>query len=83
MKGNRKKQCTTCSGSGSQTGKTYKCEECKGKGIKIIIRQLGPGMIQQMRAQCNICNGKKYSINKNDLCNKCDGAKILNEKLSG
>tara|TARA_Y100000816_G_scaffold244551_1_gene192204 strand:- start:1272 stop:2432 length:1161 start_codon:yes stop_codon:yes gene_type:complete len=34
----------------------YKCHACKGAGVVIQIRQLGPGMIQQVQTQCPGCN---------------------------
>jgi hypothetical protein len=53
----RNKLCTGCDGKGS-LGDTLRCRGCKGQGVKIVIRQLGPGMIQQMQAQCGDCKGE-------------------------
>lgn len=34
------------------------CTACKGRGIKVSIRQIGPGMVQQMQSSCNECGGE-------------------------
>lgn len=45
--------------SGSKTkGATAKCATCEGRGVRFIVKQLGPGMIQQMQAVCSDCGGK-------------------------
>lgn len=33
------------------------CTACKGQGTKMEIRQVGPGMVTQMKKQCDECNG--------------------------
>ena len=67
--------CSSCRGKGSDSGKTYSCDTCNGSGVRNIIRQLGPGMIQQMQTTCNICNGKGESIHSKDICKTCNGTK--------
>jgi len=50
----------------TQNKNGYKtCVDCEGKGIKNILRQLGPGMIQQMQAKCEKCQAKGFIIRKN------------------
>lgn len=39
-------------------GEVRKCESCDGQGLKMEIRQIGPGMIQQIQKQCSACNGQ-------------------------
>jgi len=39
-----------------------KCSECKGQGVKVVIRQLGIGMMQQQMGQCSRCSGVGSSI---------------------
>lgn len=39
-------------------GQPVKCSECDGRGLRIQIRQLGPGMIQQMQSTCQRCSGQ-------------------------
>lgn len=43
---------------GGKTGAVQKCVACRGRGMRIIIRQLGPGMVQQMQSVCTDCNGE-------------------------
>jgi len=40
-----------------------------------ITRQIGPGMIQQMAARCDSCNGEGELINEKDKCKKCNAKK--------
>jgi len=44
--------------------------------VKIMIRQMGPGMIQQMQTVCPDCNGKGEVIDPKDRCKKCRGKKL-------
>lgn len=39
-------------------GEVRTCSECNGQGAKMEIRQIGPGMIQQMQRTCPVCNGQ-------------------------
>jgi DnaJ family protein A protein 2 len=57
----RKVQCSTCSGSGSRSGKRYECNTCHGSGVQVHIRPIGPGMVQQIQARCSECNGSGSS----------------------
>lgn len=52
-----------------QTPDTSKtCDPCKGVGFITQVRQIGPGMVQQIRNPCDMCNGigKIYQS-----CDKC------------
>lgn len=49
-------------------------------GVKIVIRQVGPGMIQQMQSACNECSGTGTVIPDKDRCKKCHGDKVSKEK---
>ncbi|CAN0863256.1 DnaJ protein homolog [Linum grandiflorum] len=66
--------CSKCSG---------KCAGCQGSGMKVSIRQLGPGMIQQMQHPCKECKGTGESISDMDRCSQCKGAKVVPEKKKG
>ena len=35
-----------------------RCNVCNGRGIKVTLRQLGPGMVQQMQTVCPECRGE-------------------------
>lgn len=43
------------------------------KGMKVTLRQLGPGMIQQLQTQCPVCYGEGQVIDKKDQCKACQG----------
>jgi DnaJ family protein A protein 2 len=80
MKITRNIICKTCSGSGSKDGKPpSKCTECEGNGIKVMLRQLGPGMFQQVRTQCPECDGKGEVVLEGKRCPDCNGKKTSKE----
>jgi len=70
--------CQVCTGKGGKG--VQACKDCKGHGIKIVIRQLGPGMIQQMQQACPACQGQGQVIAEKDRCKKCKGACTVKEK---
>lgn len=73
--------CDACKGKGSQKeGAVKSCDSCHGQGVKVVIRQLGPGMIQQMQVVCPDCKGEGEIIRDKDRCNKCQGEKTVQEK---
>lgn len=72
--------CSKCKGSGSLSGSSAKCLGCQGAGMKVSIRQLGPGMIQQMQHVCPDCKGSGETINEKDKCTQCKGQKVVQEK---
>ncbi|NP_001311740.1 dnaJ protein homolog [Nicotiana tabacum] len=72
--------CSKCSGKGSKSGASMKCSGCKGSGMKVSIRQLGPSMIQQMQHACNECKGTGETIDDKDRCPRCKGEKVVQEK---
>jgi DnaJ family protein A protein 2 len=74
MKLNKLERCATCSGSGCKDGKQRtKCAGCNGQGVKIIRRQIGPGMVQQMQARCPDCGGEGVMVKEEDKCRPCRG----------
>ena len=75
----RKNICSDCSGKGSKSGRTYKCDVCRGTGVQTIVRQMGP-MIQQMQRQCDACQGKGNTLNKDDMCIVCCGQKVVDSQ---
>jgi len=73
--------CQTCTGNGTKSGVTGgKCKTCDGRGVRVIIKQIGPGMIQQMQTVCNECGGKGETIKEEDKCKDCKGKKVTKEK---
>eukprot|EP01114_Cavostelium_apophysatum_P012483 TRINITY_DN27_c1_g1_i2.p1 TRINITY_DN27_c1_g1~~TRINITY_DN27_c1_g1_i2.p1 ORF type:complete len:261 (+),score=53.63 TRINITY_DN27_c1_g1_i2:129-911(+) len=72
--------CSKCSGSGAKPGvEVGKCKSCEGRGVKIIIKQMGP-MIQQMQSVCNDCGGKGETVKEADKCTECKGKKVIKDK---
>ena len=71
--------CRACSGQGGKSGAVQKCSACRGRGVRIMIRQLAPGMVQQMQSVCSDCNGEGEVINEKDRCKKCEGKKVIKE----
>lgn len=46
------------------------CQECEGKGMQNILRQVGPGMVQQIQVQCKQCDGKGFKLKNNFIFKK-------------
>lgn len=72
----RNQTCDLCNGLGTKNGKEpIVCNECNGKGIKSVTRQMGP-MLTTQSFKCNACNGKGTTISKIDACQTCNGQKL-------
>ena len=71
--------CGARSGQGGKSGAVQKCSACPGRDLRIMIRQLAPGMVQQMQSVCSDCNGEGEVINEKDRCKKCEGKKVIKE----
>jgi len=70
--------CQKCEGKGGK-GVTV-CKDCKGNGVRVVIRQIGPGMMQQMRSNCHTCRGSGQVIAEKDRCTSCRGHKTVKEQ---
>ncbi len=68
----QKHSCSKCDGEGTKSGKTSKCDGCKGQGVKVQMIRMGP-MIQQSMAECHQCKGKGKVIADEDKCETCTG----------
>lgn len=71
--------CTKCDGKGGKAGAVKQCAGCQGRGVKVMLRQLGP-MLQQIQQPCSDCDGKGEVINPKDRCKTCNGKKTTNER---
>jgi len=68
--------CPKCKGSGSnKPGGSAVCQGCRGQGAKMMMRQVGPGMIQQMQVPCDACGGRGSNISEADKCTGCRGTR--------
>ena len=45
-------------------GKPEMCRDCNGKGVIVRLRQIGPGMVQQLQQQCPTCQASGFSMKK-------------------
>jgi DnaJ-class molecular chaperone len=43
---------------GGRDGAKQQCTTCRGHGIQIITRQIGPNMMQRMQQVCKDCSGE-------------------------
>jgi len=51
--------CKTCDGvGGTDASAVQTCTACKGRGMRTIMRQMGPGMYSQSTGPCDECNGQ-------------------------
>jgi len=70
--------CTPCNGKGGSNSST--CSKCSGRGVRVIVQRLGPGMISQSQATCDGCRGAGTIILPKDVCQSCQGEKTVKEK---
>ena len=54
---NAKNNCC-CSSIGGKPGSRMRCHVCNGRGVKVTMRQIAPGMVQQMQSVCPECRGE-------------------------
>lgn len=71
--------CPKCSGLGGKEGAVKKCPGCDGRGMKKMMRQMGP-MIQHFQTVCNDCQGEGELIKDKDRCKHCGGKKTVIER---
>ncbi|ESN90299.1 hypothetical protein HELRODRAFT_185206 [Helobdella robusta] len=76
---NKQVLCSKCDGLGGKPGATQACRGCNGRGMKITMRQLAPGMVQQMQTVCPDCHGEGEVIHEKDKCKACQGRKVIKE----
>jgi DnaJ-class molecular chaperone len=75
------KCCDTCAGTGSKNKIKSKCDSCNGSGMKTVVRQIGPGFIQQQTFPCGVCNQSGYKADKGNECGICLGKGTVKEKF--
>lgn len=54
---------------------------CHGSGVQVMMRPLGPGMMQQIQQPCSHCNQTGYSVPPRDMCSSC-GSKVRSLLMS-
>ncbi|KAL1890815.1 Type I HSP40 co-chaperone [Ceratocystis pirilliformis] len=68
--------CPKCTGIGGKAGSVKRCAGCEGRGMKIMMRQMGP-MVQRFQAVCTDCNGEGEIVLDKDRCKQCSGKKTV------
>lgn len=69
--------CKPCNGKGGSPGFEESCGTCGGRGYRNMLRQIGPGMMQQVQMPCDSCSGKGKKVNKSLMCKSCRGEKVV------
>ncbi len=69
--------CKGCNGRGGSV--VQSCEPCQGNGVRVVLRQIGPGMVAQSQVQCSACNGQGQVIPRNAVCGDCKGKKVVKD----
>lgn len=75
----RSMPCQACKATGTKSGKKYECQKCRGSGVEVQIRPLGPGMVQQIQTRCSTCSGTGYATPTHDKCSTCSGKCLIPE----
>lgn len=76
----KKSFCQACKGQGGiKPDSIQNCNDCHGRGMKIIVRQMG-GMIQQIQQVCPNCKGQGEIVKEDERCKTCQGNKVVPEK---
>lgn len=77
----RDRLCDACNAEGVKPGAQREhCSDCNGRGVRIVMQQVFPGMVQRGQAPCPTCDGQGQRVRPSDLCNKCQGKKVAKEK---
>jgi len=76
MKFHQQRECALCSATGCL--KSESCGACRGQGMRMMMRQIGPGMVQQSMVPCSDCNGEGKRILQS--CHECSGKKYKTQE---
>lgn len=76
----RNKPCLDCEGRGGKVGAEKSCSDCSGRGVRVSLRQIGPGMVQQMQSACGNCKGTGKIMDEKDKCKACKGNKVYKDR---
>lgn len=77
---NRDKLCEECDGRGGKVGAEKSCSDCNGRGVRVQLRQIGPGMVQQIQSACPSCKGQGKILDERDKCKSCKGKKVFKDR---
>lgn len=77
----RNRVCSACKGCGASKPEAVRsCTSCDGSGVRIMLNQIGPGMVQQVQARCPSCQGAGETISEKYKCTACGGNKVSKER---
>ncbi|KAK4534845.1 hypothetical protein CDCA_CDCA03G0870 [Cyanidium caldarium] len=80
----RKRVCATCNGSGASrdapASASFACRTCHGNGVEVRLRQLAPGMVQQIQSVCSECEGSGRSVPRKYQCTTCRGKRVVEDR---
>ncbi|KAG9235894.1 putative DnaJ protein like protein xdj1 [Amylocarpus encephaloides] len=73
--------CSHCKGTGGkEKAKPQTCDRCKGNGVTVALRQVGPGVVTQSETICDACSGAGKIFKDKEKCKKCKGKRTTSEK---
>jgi len=71
----RQHLCHHCRGTGADDPNDIKqCTACGGTGMRVRTIQRGPGFVQHIQSQCDVCGGKGKVVSS--TCHHCHGSKV-------
>lgn len=73
LKFNQSRKCGSCAGTGAD--KSEACGPCGGRGLRMMTRMIGPGMMAQSTGPCDVCSGEGRRVMKQ--CGSCHGKRFL------
>jgi DnaJ homolog subfamily A member 2 len=77
----RNRVCQPCKGLGATRPEYVKpCSTCNGSGVRVMLNQIGPGMVQQVQTRCQSCQGLGETIPDRHKCPTCGGSKVSKER---
>lgn len=50
------------------------------QGVEVRLRQLAPGMVQQLQMPCSMCQGTGVYVPKGERCAECNGQRVMPER---
>lgn len=78
---NRLSLCKKCLGRGAVNIKRQICKECKGVGMRTVIKNEGLKTQTSQRSNCFYCNCTGF-IEQGDKCDLCNGDTKMNEQFT-
>lgn len=67
--------CQKCRGLGTEKPEDMvTCPVCKGRGVRTVVQQMGPGFTVQTQTTCDHCGGKGKMAHS--TCPHCGGTKV-------